>query len=487
MGNGTSKDEQFYHAVLCSNHNAVKSLRREGASLEWVDKEGRTPLILACTRCSLFEMVLLLLNLGANIKYYRHGTYGGYPLHHAAKRGLDKTVLLLLSRGADPLAVNDDSLTPLDMARNRGHVTVVRMIEERICTFSGVVRELSGPGFLEAIAPQWLTKKIWAVVLPTEIDPRRTLKFELVIYQSQKVSLPHSVISLSKAEIEEPDLSSVDPVVIIMDKNTKTKYKFLAESEGDKAQFKQFLKACKGVSQAAPPSTRHRRAPQSALRGLTGLNRPTAQPQAQQSACASRATKCGSASQNLKNRSEVSEKATLKLAINASLHTATKKEIPVGHLINPDDLTDGNTDHSQYGGWGSANEARPGRVSELSKERADLSGVSEAPSSSTIFSPSAPPLPIHYPFIDIPPANLQNPVDAPSEEASASTSKAGEKGKKEKENRCVVCWDASAQGVCIPCGHLAGCMECLLKIKATNWGCPVCRSAIDQIIKVYAV
>lgn len=92
------------------------------------------------------------------------GTHGGYPLHHAAKRGLDKTVLLLLSRGgtlfvtplwyafvypctefseiqalfphkccchtaADPLAVNDDSLTPLDMARARGHVAVVRMIE----------------------------------------------------------------------------------------------------------------------------------------------------------------------------------------------------------------------------------------------------------------------------------------------------------------------------------------------------------------------
>ena len=92
------------------------------------------------------------------------GTYGGYPLHHAAKRGLDKTVLLLLSRGgtllvlllfnncykkmahvrkhhltfltqrlycdaADPLALNDDSLTPLDMARTRGHVSVVRMIE----------------------------------------------------------------------------------------------------------------------------------------------------------------------------------------------------------------------------------------------------------------------------------------------------------------------------------------------------------------------
>lgn len=32
---------------------------------------------------------------------------------------------------ADPLALNDDSLTPLDMARNRGHVAVVRMIEVR--------------------------------------------------------------------------------------------------------------------------------------------------------------------------------------------------------------------------------------------------------------------------------------------------------------------------------------------------------------------
>lgn len=30
---------------------------------------------------------------------------------------------------ADPLAVNDDVLTPLDLARNRGHLSVVRMIE----------------------------------------------------------------------------------------------------------------------------------------------------------------------------------------------------------------------------------------------------------------------------------------------------------------------------------------------------------------------
>lgn len=42
--------------------------------LQFLDKEGRTPLMFACTRGDLFEMVLTLLNLGANIKAYQPGT-----------------------------------------------------------------------------------------------------------------------------------------------------------------------------------------------------------------------------------------------------------------------------------------------------------------------------------------------------------------------------------------------------------------------------
>jgi len=34
MGNSTSKEEQLYQAVQNGNHNAVKALRRDGASLE---------------------------------------------------------------------------------------------------------------------------------------------------------------------------------------------------------------------------------------------------------------------------------------------------------------------------------------------------------------------------------------------------------------------------------------------------------------------
>lgn len=36
----------------------------------------------------------------------------------------------------------------------------VREWQDRISVFSGMLRELSGPGFLEALAPQWLTKKV---------------------------------------------------------------------------------------------------------------------------------------------------------------------------------------------------------------------------------------------------------------------------------------------------------------------------------------
>lgn len=52
---------------------------------------------------------------------------------------------------------------------------------------------------------------------------------------------------------------------------------------------------------------------------------------------------------------------------------------------------------------------------------------------------------------------------------------------------CVVCWDARAEGACIPCGHLAGCMNCLMEVKSKSWNCPVCRGPIEQVIKVYAV
>ncbi len=32
-------------------------------------------------------------------------------------------------------------------------------------------------------------------------------------------------------------------------------------------------------------------------------------------------------------------------------------------------------------------------------------------------------------------------------------------------SQSMICWDAFAKVVCVPCGHIMGCMNCFLKIK----------------------
>ncbi|PKU69218.1 Putative E3 ubiquitin-protein ligase XBAT34 [Dendrobium catenatum] len=183
MGVNQSKEELLYQQVNYGNIEGIKALNREGAKLEWIDKEGKTPLILACMRPDLLHVAKALIELGANVNAYRPGSHAGTPLHHAAKRGLDSTVMLLLSHGANPLVMNDDCQTPLELARAKGHSNVVRAIENRICLFVGWLREIHGPSILEAFAPQWVSKKIWAVVVPCDSrNPTNPRKFELAIY-----------------------------------------------------------------------------------------------------------------------------------------------------------------------------------------------------------------------------------------------------------------------------------------------------------------
>lgn len=96
--------------------------------------------------------------------------------------------------------------------------------------------------------------------------------------------------------------------------------------------------------------------------------------------------------------------------------------------------------------------------------------------------PSAPPAavdvgPVHYPSVDMSPLDSSSPPAASGgahEEGPASSC-------------CTICLDAPVEGACIPCGHMVGCMSCLNEIKAKKWGCPLCRSGIDQVIRIYAV
>ncbi|GBG78829.1 hypothetical protein CBR_g28052 [Chara braunii] len=52
---------------------------------------------------------------------------------------------------------------------------------------------------------------------------------------------------------------------------------------------------------------------------------------------------------------------------------------------------------------------------------------------------------------------------------------------------CPICMDNPADAVCVPCGHVAGCVSCLGDIHSRNMGCPVCRADIREVIKMFKV
>ncbi|XP_072988922.1 probable E3 ubiquitin-protein ligase XBOS34 isoform X2 [Typha latifolia] len=461
MGALQSKDELLYHQVSYGNIEGIRELRRQGAGLEWMDSEGKTPLIVACLSSDLLAVAKALIELGADVNAYRPGRFRGTPLHHAAKRGLEQTVHLLLSHGANPFIVNDDCHTALDLAREKGHCDVVRAIENHISLFSGWLREHYGPNFLEALVPQWMSRKIWAVVLPCDArNPANPQKFELAIYPDLLAAKPQTEISLWKSHIEEPKFNQTDPSVIIVDKSTKSRHKFSSANEGDKQQIQWFYTACLGLSQvnnnvpaapAGPPVSIPPPTTTYAPATLTGTPMPNP------------------------------EDVELALTINASYQTALVEGVPDVQPI------------AQIG---------------------NINSSSTIPSSQgappPIIVPSAPPVveetfydgPIRYPSVDSSSVDINLPTIGIRPENGEikqgnSTSESYHKpgtsevkvgnGSSSSTGTCVICLDALVEGACIPCGHMAGCMSCLREIEEKNWGCPVCRAKIDQIVKLYAV
>ncbi|QKG22982.1 ankyrin repeat domain-containing protein [Actinomadura verrucosospora] len=99
------------------------------------DKDGVSPLHYAA-RHGHADPVRLLLEAGANPNITEN--YGFTPLHEAAENGHAEVVRALLTAGADPecgLAKPFESYpvnaTPLDIARLRGHQTVVDLLDRR--------------------------------------------------------------------------------------------------------------------------------------------------------------------------------------------------------------------------------------------------------------------------------------------------------------------------------------------------------------------
>jgi uncharacterized protein len=75
---------------------------------------GDFPINIASTR-GVLEEVIILLEAGADID--QRGEHGYTPLHNAVEQSHKAVVEHLLASGAKPKVVNDDGLTPAQLAR----------------------------------------------------------------------------------------------------------------------------------------------------------------------------------------------------------------------------------------------------------------------------------------------------------------------------------------------------------------------------------
>ncbi|KAG6582741.1 putative E3 ubiquitin-protein ligase XBAT35, partial [Cucurbita argyrosperma subsp. sororia] len=388
---------------------------------ERVQALSENPLILACMSPELHNVARTLIELGANVNAYRPGRHAGTPLHHAAKRGLDNNVTLLLSHGANPLIMNDDCQSPLDVARAKGH---------------------------------------WAVILPCGTRSlTKPFKLELAIYTTLQDAQPRIVVRLWRSDLEETKLQNSDPSVMIVDNTTKTRLKLASGNENDKEQLQWFCNACKGIpSMMLPP--------------FTSVNQDTSV-----SATAPPDT----------------EDVELAMAISASIQSAIQGR-PLFPEPNPSSEASTSTSHTgsvaptTYSTKFGTNESKlheAGQSSSSSNEHPEIQTNSIPPDA----VPSAPLAAdeildegtIHYPSID------SSPIDLSSPTAQTVPLQTGEGKEETSSSSCVICLDAPIEGACIPCGHMAGCMNCLTEIKSKKWGCPVCRAKIDQVVRLYAV
>jgi len=100
-----------------------------GADIDWADRSGRSPLMCAVTRKSLY-MSAILLDRGADVEYGGSSYSGRTPLMMAASAGNKQLVELLLDAGADPNAEDRFGRSVVMQASMMNHKPIVRRLEK---------------------------------------------------------------------------------------------------------------------------------------------------------------------------------------------------------------------------------------------------------------------------------------------------------------------------------------------------------------------
>merc|ERR1711977_635089 len=111
-------------------HVAVATLLLDkGAAVDRADKDGATPLYVACQNGHV-AVATLLLDKGAVVDRAKEN--GATPLYIACEKGHVDAARLLLDKGAAVDRAKEDGATPLSIAKERGHKAIVTLLESKL-------------------------------------------------------------------------------------------------------------------------------------------------------------------------------------------------------------------------------------------------------------------------------------------------------------------------------------------------------------------
>jgi hypothetical protein len=74
---------------------------------------------------------------------------------------------------------------------------------------------------------------------------------------------------------------------------------------------------------------------------------------------------------------------------------------------------------------------------------------------------------------------------ARSPSSFAASAAAASAPDRDEQRLCVVCLSAARDSTCVPCGHVAGCFECLNDVKTRTGKCPICRQRIGSVMRIF--
>ncbi len=125
----TDREKAFRHACYEGNVGVVTDFLNQGVDINAGEK-GDPPGLLEAAGAGHEKTVGLLLARGANVNVRNHDT-GATALMHASSKGHLQVVELLVRHGADVDAKANNGVTALDVAASQGNVQIMEFLKAR--------------------------------------------------------------------------------------------------------------------------------------------------------------------------------------------------------------------------------------------------------------------------------------------------------------------------------------------------------------------